>query len=55
MLAYRNYKVVVERCLLAENWGVTLGMNILEDMNKLEVVYPSHVVSQHHRFYWILL
>ena len=32
VLAYCTYKVVVEWCLPAERWGVTVAINASEDM-----------------------
>jgi hypothetical protein len=34
VLAYRTYKVVVERRLPAECWDVTVAMNVSEDMHR---------------------
>ena len=53
MLAYCSYKVLVKQCLPVESWVVTEAMNLSEDI-KVDISH-SHVMLQHHRFYWILL
>jgi hypothetical protein len=37
MLAYRAYKVVVERCLPVVSWDVTVAVDVSEDMHIVEV------------------
>ena len=55
MLTYRTDKLVVE-CLPAESWGVTVAMNVSENMHTVKAdVYRTHAVLQHRRLYWILL
>jgi hypothetical protein len=55
MLAYHTYKVVVEQCLCSESSGVTVAMDVSENMHVVGVIiYQSYVVLQHRRFYWIL-
>ena len=45
MLEYRTYTVVVERCLPAASWGMTVAGDVLEDMRVVKVdTYRSHVV-----------
>jgi hypothetical protein len=34
VLAYRTYKVVVEPCLPAESWVVTVAMNVSEETHR---------------------
>jgi hypothetical protein len=56
MLTYHTYKVVVERYLPTASLGVTVAMDVLEDMHivRISICY-SYIVLQQHRFYWILL
>lgn len=45
MLDYHIYSVVLEQYLPEEHWGVTLAMNVSEDMPMSNVdVCRSHVV-----------
>jgi len=56
MLAYRTYKVVVERCSPAANWVVTVAIDVSEDLQVVTVdICPLHLVLGQHRFYCILL
>jgi hypothetical protein len=53
MLQYCTYKVLEEQCLRVKSRVVTEAMNLSEDI-KVDISH-SHVMLQHHRFYWILL
>ena len=45
MLTYHTDKLVVERCLPAESWGVTQAMSVSENMHIVKVdIYRSHAV-----------
>ena len=55
-MLYRTYKVVVEQCLPAAIWAVTVAIDISKDMLVVQVdICRSHVVLQQHSFYWMLL
>jgi hypothetical protein len=48
--------VVVERCLPAASWGVTVAMDISEDVHHIKVyIYRSDFVLRRRRYHWIRL